>query len=91
MAKEGNPNPTGGKPDKLIRDALKAAIRQSPEKLKKAAEKVLDEAADGSIAHMQFMADRIDGKVPQAVVGDSEYDPLTVIQRIERVILDPKE
>ena len=85
-----NPNPQtkGGKPDKLIRDALMGAIRQSPEKLKKAAEKVLDEAAEGSISHMQFMADRIDGKAIQTIAGDDE-NPLTVIQRIERIVLDP--
>lgn len=67
MAKEGNPNPTGGKPDKLIRDALKAAIRQDPQKLKKAAEKVLDNAADGDLSCMQFLADRIDGKAMQPI------------------------
>ena len=85
-----NPTPQtkGGKPDKLIRDALMGAIRQSPEKLKKAAEKVLDEAAEGSISHMQFMADRIDGKAIQTIAGDDE-NPLTVIQRIERIVLDP--
>lgn len=79
-----NPTPhaNGPKQDKLIRDALKAAIRQSPEKLKKAAEKVLDEAAEGSISHMQFMAERIDGKVPQAVVGDKNEDAIQVEHRV---------
>lgn len=64
-----NPNPQtkGGKPDKLIRDALMAAVRQAPEKLKRAAEKVLDEAAEGNLHAMQFMADRIDGKAIQPI------------------------
>ena len=74
-----NPTPQtkGGKPDKLIRDALIGAIRQSPEKLKKAAERVLDEAAEGSISHMQFMADRVDGKAIQPIshsVTDEPHD-----------------
>lgn len=82
MAKEGNPNPVGGKPDKLIRDALKAAIRQEPQKLKRAAEKVLDEAADGNLHAMNFLAERIDGKAVQAVVGDDEHAPINVVTKM---------
>lgn len=67
--------PVGGKPDKLIRDALKAAVRQEPHKLKRAAEKILDDAAEGSLAAMAFLAERIDGKVPQAIIGGDEDDP----------------
>lgn len=79
-----NPNPqtNGGKPDKLIRDALKAAIRQEPHKLKKAAEKVLDEAAEGNLHAMNFLAERIDGKAVQAVVGDDEYAPVNVMTKM---------
>jgi len=68
--------PKGGKPDKLIRDALMGAIRQSPEKLKRAAESVLDRAEAGDQAAMQFLADRIDGKAVQPIVGDDEQDPI---------------
>lgn len=69
-----NPNPQkkGGKPDKLIRDSLLAAIRQGPEKLKKAAERVVDDAANGNLDAMKFMADRIDGKAVQPLAND--YD-----------------
>lgn len=35
------------------------------------------------------IADRLDGKVPQAVVGDSDYDPVRMVGRIERVVIDP--
>ena len=34
------------------------------------------------------LADRLDGKVPQALVGDDEHPPMKV-ERIERVITDP--
>lgn len=68
--------PRGGKPDKLIRDALMGAIRQSPHKLKAAAENVLDRAEAGDQAAMQFLADRIDGKAVQPIVGDDESPPI---------------
>lgn len=89
MAKEGNPNPTGGKPDKLIRDALKAALRQDPRHLKQIAEAWVKRAKiDQNAANA--LADRIDGKVPQPVSGDDE-SPLAIIHRIERIIVDPKD
>lgn len=36
------------------------------------------------------VADRLDGKVPQGVIGGDEDDPeITVLHKIERVIVDP--
>jgi hypothetical protein len=87
MSKMGNPNPSGAKPDKLIRDALKAAIRQDPKKLKKMAEAIIDKACEGDTAAFKEVADRIDGKVAQAIVNDDE-NPFVVINRIERVVID---
>lgn len=80
--------PVGGKPDKLVRDALMAAIRQEPARLKRIADKWLEKAEEGDQQAINALADRIDGRVPQAVVGDNEYDPISIIQRIERVIVD---
>jgi hypothetical protein len=76
MAERGNPNPTGRKADKIVRDALLAALRQDPERLKKAAEKAWDKAIEGDLTAFKEIADRIDGKAPQAIVGDSDYDPI---------------
>jgi len=67
--------PSGGKPDKLIRDSLMMAIRQSPQKLKKAAEKVLDDASEGNLDAMKFMADRIDGKAIQPIAHSVVDEP----------------
>jgi hypothetical protein len=77
MAKEGNPNPTGGKPDKLIRDALKAALRQDANQLKRIAENWVKRAEDDQMA-ANALADRIDGKAVQAIVGDNDYDPISL-------------
>lgn len=84
----GNPNPVGRKADKQVRDALLAALRQDPERLKKAAEKVWDKAIDGDLQAFREIADRLDGKAVQPISGDDE-NPLEIIHRIERVIVDP--
>ena len=70
----GNPNPTGRKADKVVRDALLAALRQKPERLKNAAEAAWAKAEEGDLAAFREIADRLDGKVPQAVVGDKNED-----------------
>ena len=75
MAKEGNPNPTGRKADKIVRDALLGALRQDPDKLKKAAEKTWDKAIEGDLAAFKEIADRLDGKAPQAIIGGDKDDP----------------
>lgn len=79
----------GGKPDKIIRDALIAAHRQSPHKLKNGAEALLDKLELGDDAAWKFFAERVDGKVAQPISGDSE-SPIEIIQRIERHIVDVK-
>lgn len=68
--------PKGGKPDKLVRDALMAAARQEPERLKRIAEKVMAKAEEGDMQAISFIADRIDGKAVQPIVGDSDHDPI---------------
>lgn len=87
MVEKSN-NPGGGKPDKLIRDALMAAIRHSPQKLKKGAEALLEKLEIGDDATWRFVADRIDGKAIQPIGGDSDH-PIEIIQRIQREIIDP--
>ena len=80
--------PVGGKPDKLIRDALKAAIRQEPDKLKRIAKKWLDKAEEGDMQAINSLADRIDGKAVQAIVGDDEYAPVRVLMENEKAALE---
>jgi hypothetical protein len=80
--------PVGRKGDKIVRDALLAALRQDPTQLKKAAEKAWSKAIEGDLPTFKEIADRIDGKVAQPIAGDSE-NPLEIIQRIERLVVDP--
>jgi hypothetical protein len=71
--------------------ALQRAIAQDDGKrLRDAAEKLLDLAAQGEAWAVKELADRLDGKSAQSVTvaGDPE-NPLA-IQKIERVILNAK-
>lgn len=89
----GNP---GGRPKtKPFRDALlieaKAAengqaCEALPGSLRWNARKLLEQ---GDVPAIREIADRLDGKVPQAVVGDEDSDPINLVHRIERVIVRP--
>jgi hypothetical protein len=44
----------------------------------------------GDVPSIKELADRLDGKVPQALVGDGEFDPI-LISRIERTVVRPTD
>jgi hypothetical protein len=90
----GNP---GGRPKtKPFKEALlmeaKAAERGEPCEAKPGslrwnARKLLEL---GEVPAIKELADRLDGKVAQAIVGGDEDDPaINMVARIERVIVDP--
>lgn len=70
----GNAN-SGPKREKPFRDALMLAIKEaeahenSHRALRRVAERLLDEAAQGNVQAMKEIADRLDGKVPQGIEG----------------------
>jgi hypothetical protein len=81
MAARDNPS-KGGKPDKLIRDALMLAVNRihdgDPDgrrKLAVAAAKVVEKAVEGDLAAFKEMADRIDGKSTQPVDVTTRHEP----------------
>jgi hypothetical protein len=52
---------------------------------------LLAKAQEGDVPAIKELFDRVDGKVPQAVIGGDDDDPaINMIHRIERVIVDPK-
>jgi len=61
----GNSNATKDK--RLVTDALRRAVVQSPEKLRKACEKILNDAEKGNLAAFSVIADRLDGKPAQSI------------------------
>jgi len=91
--KSGNP---GGRPkEKAFRDAMRLVLNEEDsaskkKKLRVIAEKVVEEAMKGEPWACTMVADRMDGKPAQAIVGDSEADPVKAIQEIRRVIVYPK-
>lgn len=58
--------------------------------LKAIAMKVVEKAVEGDKDSIQEIGNRLDGKPAQAIVGDDSQDPVKVVHRIERVIIDPK-
>ncbi len=77
--KSGNP---GGRPkEKPFADALRmelAAAGEDHKKLRAIAQKLLDKAEAGDMPAINTIADRLDGRVPQAIIGDSDEDSLNV-------------
>jgi len=87
----GNP---GGRPKhKPFQEALRMemlaaergeACEAKPGSLRWNARQLLEK---GDVPAIKELADRLDGKVPQAVVGDDEHDPISVVTKIERVLV----
>lgn len=76
--KSGNP---GGKhKEKLFRNALMMELKSAGEDmpdLREIARGLIERAKAADVATKEFI-DRIDGKVPQAIVGDDEEAPFKV-------------
>lgn len=76
----------GGKPDKLMRDALMVALNreavdadgQKTKKLNIIAAKLVELAVGGDIQAIKEISDRVDGKPSQAIVGDPDQ-PLALL------------
>lgn len=85
----GNAN-SGRRQEKPFRDALRmeiAAAGADHKALRAVAVKLLELAQSGDMQAIKELADRTDGKVPQAVVGDSESDPINLVTEIRRTIV----
>ena len=62
----------------------------NPERLDILAKKLWEQAMQGDVSAVREVADRIDGKVPQAIIGDDEEAPVR-LERIEREIVNVVE
>lgn len=87
----GQPGNTNSSRDnRLWRNTIQRAIAQGdPERLRRIADKLLDKAAEGDMAAIKELGDRIDGKASQQIelTGDADKP---VAHRIEMVVVDPK-
>lgn len=89
-------NPSGGKQRaRPFREALRmqiAAAGEDQKALRDVAQGLLDKAKAGDVQAIKEIADRLDGKVTQPIGGDDEFDPISVLARIERHIVErPKD
>lgn len=82
--------------DKPFRDALRIEAKLAengeptpapPGSLRYIARKLLERAAEETAA-VNTIGDRLDGKPAQAIIGDSDEDPINVVTRIEIVAPD---
>jgi hypothetical protein len=70
--------------------ALMRLTDKNPEYLDILAKKLWEQAMTGDVSAVREVADRLDGKVPQAIVGDDEESPVR-LERIERAIVNVVE
>lgn len=68
----------------MLNIAIKEAIEGSDKtKLRLVADALVDKAMAGDVQAIKEIADRLDGKVPQGVIGGDEDDaPLSIVVRI---------
>lgn len=73
----------------MLRIAISEAGDGGNTKLREVADALVAKAIAGDVPAIKEIADRLDGKVPQAIVGDDEHDAVNLVHRIERIIVRP--
>ena len=73
----------GGKPDKIMRDALSVELHVEDEidgqlirRHRQVARALVKKAIDGDVPAIKEINERMDGKVPQAIGGDNDLPPI---------------
>ncbi len=69
----------------MLRVAIKEAHEDGNDKLRAVADALVSKAMTGDVPAIKEIADRLDGKVPQALIGDDDEDPI----RFARIALVP--
>jgi hypothetical protein len=64
--------------NKRFKAALVRYVDRNPDCLDRIVGKLMKQAEEGEISAMREMIDRLDGRPPQAIVGDDEHPALTV-------------
>lgn len=77
--------------EKSFANMLNIAIKEASEtgggtKLRDVADALITKAISGDVAAIKEVADRLDGKVPQAIAGDDE-NPLNFVHTVVREIV----
>lgn len=77
--------------EKTFANMLRVALNaEGPDvRLRRIAEKLVEVAETGEQWAVKEVADRLDGKPAQAIVGDSGADPISLVTEIRRTIVRP--
>lgn len=63
----------------MLNIAIKQATEDGRDKLRAVADALLDKAMSGDVQAIKEVADRLDGKVAQAIVGDDDHGPVQIV------------
>ena len=77
--------------EKPFNDALRLALRGDPRRLRRIAEKLAEKAEDGDLGAIRELADRLDGRPPQAHTGEDGGNITVVIRQLIDVVGGDKE
>ena len=82
-APKGNRNAAHDKPwaNHLLR-----AAKQDPDRMRRIADKLLDMAAEGDVAAIREMVDRLDGKPKQAIEATGDMSLTVQVMRFSEVL-----
>lgn len=78
----------GPKSDKLWRNAIMLAVNRAAEgedgkQLDRLARRLIEKAAEGDVAAMREIGDRLDGKPTQPIAGDPEGAPIETRTKLD--------
>lgn len=87
--------PKGAWSEKRFKESLQAAVTEPGtgglSRLRNIAEKLVVAAENGEGWAIGMVADRLDGRPAQAIIGGDEDDPaVRVINEVRHIIVDPK-
>jgi hypothetical protein len=75
----------------MLNIAIKEATAEGGTKLRAVADALIAKAMSGDVQAIKEVADRLDGKVPQGLIGGEPDDPPIAITRIELVPVRPDD
>lgn len=79
-------NRNGAKKNRLLTDALRRELVQNPDDAVAIARKTIECAKNGEAWAQALAYERLDGKVPQAIVGDDDEAPISIQEIVIRAV-----
>lgn len=83
-APAGNTNARKAK--RMMADCLKRELIQNPEDMLTIVRKTIEDAKQGDAQARTLVFERVDGKLPQPIVGDDDEDPISIKELVIRAI-----